>query len=474
MLGSQANDIEQFDLVILGSGEGTKLAAWDFASRGQRVAVVERQYVGGACPNIACLPSKNVIYTSQVAGYARRLAEFGMSAEHLSVDMAGIRERKRGMVAKQVEAHLELFEKSGAELIFGTGRFVGPKTVEVTLPDRTKRKLQGERVLIGTGSRAVVGDTPGLREANPLTHVELLELDNVPGHLIVLGGGYVGLEFALAMRRFGCAVTVIEHNGHLLHKEDQDVSEEIESLFQDEGIDVSLHSRVTRVEGRSGDRVKVVLDRDGQAQEIEGTHILVAAGRRPNTEELGLEKANVETTEDGYIRVNEKLETTAAGIWAVGDVAGSPKFTHVGKDDYRVFRAQVLGGSRTTTDRLVPYCLFLEPELAKVGLGEREATSKGLQYRLFKIPVSAVLRAQAIVETRGFMKALVAPDDTILGFTAFGMNAGEVMSAVQFVMLAKRPYTALLEAIIAHPTMMEGLQMLFSSEPKRPTAEEWS
>lgn len=473
MQSSQVNGIEQFDLVILGSGEGTKLAAWDFASRGQRVAVVERQYIGGACPNIACLPSKNVIYTSQVAGYARRLAEFGISAEHLSVNMTGIRERKRGMVAKQVEAHLELFQKSGAELIFGTGRFVGPKTVEVTLPSGTKRKLWGERVLIGTGSRAVVGDTPGLREANPLTHVELLELDDVPGHLIVLGGGYVGLEFALAMRRFGSAVTVVEHNGHLLHREDQDVSEEIQSLFRDEGMDVSLHSRVTRVEGRSGDRVKIVLDTDGQTKEIEGTHLLVAAGRRPNTEELGLEQADVETTEDGYIRVNEKLETTAAGIWAVGDVAGSPKFTHVGKDDYRVFQAQVLGGSRTTTDRLVPYCLFLEPELAKVGLGEREATAKGIEYRLFKIPFSAVLRAQAIVETRGFLKALVAPDDTILGFTAFGMNAGEVMSAVQFIMLAKQPFTVILDAIIAHPTMVEGLQMLFSSEPKRSIAEDW-
>ena len=466
------SDIEQFDLVVLGSGEGTKLAAWDFASRGQRVAVVERKYIGGACPNIACLPSKNVIYSSQVAGYARRLAEFGMSAEHLSIDMAAVRERKREMVAKQVQDHLDLFRKTGAELILGTGRFVGPKTIEVTLPNGTTRKLQGERVLIGTGSRAVTEDTPGLREANPLTHVELLDIENLPGHLIILGGGYVGLEFAIAMRRFGSEVTVVEHNGRLLHQEDQDVSEEIEVLFNDEGIRVSLGFRVARVDGLSGDHVKVVLDSDGQTEEIKGTHILVAAGRRPNTEELGLEQAGVGTTADGYIRVNEKLETTAPGIWAVGDVAGSPKFTHVGKDDYRVFRAQVLGEPRVTTDRLVPYCLFTEPELAKVGLSEREATLRGLEYRLFKIPNSAVLRAQAIVETRGFMKALVAPDDTILGFTVFGMNAGEVMSAVQFVMLAKQPYTAILGAIIAHPTMVEGLQMLFSSESIRSTAKE--
>ncbi len=474
MVTSEKPDIEQLDLVIIGSGEGAKLAAWDFASRGQRVAVVERHYIGGACPNIACLPSKNVVHTAQVAGYARRLAEFGMSAEHFSVNMGEIRERKRKMVAKQVQDHLALFQKSGAELILGTGRFVGPRLVEVTLPDGAKRRLQGVRVLIGTGSRAIVGDMPGLREAHPLTHVELLELSTVPCHLIIFGGGYVGLEFALAMRRFGSAVTIVEHNDRLLHQEDEDVSEEIECLFKDEGINVLLNSRVTRVDGLSGERVEVVLHRDGYTEELKGTHLLVAAGRRANTEELGLEQTGVETTQDGYICVNEKLETTAPGIWAVGDVAGSPKFTHAGKDDYRVFRAQVLGEPRVTTDRLVPFCLFLEPELARVGMSERDARLKGLEYRLFKVPVSAVLRAQAIAETRGFMKALVAPDDTILGFTAFGMNAGEVMSAVQFVMLAKQPYTLILDAIIAHPTMVEGLQMLFGSEARHPTASERS
>ncbi len=472
MVTTDESTTEQFDLVILGSGEASKLAAWEFAGRGQRVAVIERQYIGGACPNIACLPSKNIIYTAQVAGYARRLSDFGMSAEHFAVNMAGVRERKRQMVSKQVQAHLELFKKTGAELILGTGRFIGPKTIEISLPDGTTRKLHGERILIGTGSRALVADTPGLREANPLSHVEALELDTVPDHLIILGGGYVGLEFAHAMRRLGSAVTLIEHHGRLLHQEDPDVSEAITSLFNDEGIAMSLNSTVVQVEGRSGDHVTVVLNRDGRTETIEGTHILVAAGRRPNTEELGLEHAGVEMTEDGYIRVNEKLETTAPGIWAVGDVAGSPKFTHVGKDDYRVFRAQVLGGSRVTTNRLVPYCLFLEPELARVGLSEREASSQGISYRLFKVPMSAVLRAQAIVETRGFMKALVADDDTILGFTSFGMHAGEVMSVVQLAMLAKQPYTTILDAILAHPTMAEGLQMLFASEPNQPQAHE--
>ena len=470
MVSGKESSTERFDLVILGSGEGSKLAAWDFASRGQRVAVIEHRYIGGACPNVACLPSKNIIYTAQVAGYARKFNDFGMSAQRFAVNMAGVRERKRQMVSKQVQAHLNLFNKSGAELILGAGRFVGPKTIEVTLTDGMSRTLQGDRILIGTGSRAIVGEIPGLREADPLTHVELLELETIPDHLIIFGGGYAGLEFAQAMRRLGSAVTVIEHNGRLLHKEDHDVSEAIEALFRDEHINVLVNSRVTRVGGRSGQHVNVVLDRDGQTEEIAGTHILVAAGRRPNTEELGLEQAGVETTSEGYIRVNQKLETTALGVWAVGDVAGSPKFTHVGKDDYRVFREQLLGGARVTTNRLVPYCLFLEPELARVGLDEREATSRGVRYRLFKIPMSAVLRAQAVVETRGFMKALVAEDDTILGFTSFGMHAGEVMSAVQLVMLPKQPYTVILDAILAHPTMAEGLQMLFGSEP----AQSWA
>ena len=432
------------------------------------MAVIERQYIGGACPNIACLPSKNIVYSARVAGFARHLASFGMSAEHFRVNMAGVRERKRQMVDKQIQAHLSLFRASGAELIRGTGRFVDGKTVEVALSGGGTRLLQGKRTLIGTGSRAVVGDTPGLQEAGPLTHVEALELDTVPGHLIILGGGYVGLEFAHAMRRFGSEVTVIEHNGRLLHGEDPDVSEAIATLFADEGIDVVLNANVVRVEGRSGDRVTLQLERGGRTEALEGTHILVAAGRRPNTEELGLEQAGVATTQDGYIRVNEKLETTAPGIWAVGDVAGSPKFTHVSKDDFRVFRSQVLDGTRVTTGRLVPYCLFVEPELARVGLGEREAQSQGVAYRLFKIPMAAVLRAQAVVETRGFMKALVAEDDAILGFTAFGMHAGEVMSAVQLSMLARQPYTAILDAILAHPTMTEGLQMLFGSEPTQP------
>ena len=266
------------------------------------------------------------------------------------------------------------------------------------------------------------------------------------------------------MRHFGSKVTLIEHNGRLLHREDEDVSDAVQALLIEEGIDVSLNSKVLKVTGKSGSHATLILEREGRQEQIDGTHILVAAGRQPNTRELGLELAGIKVTKDGYVQVNEKLETTATGVWAVGDVAGSPQFTHVSQDDYRIFRAGVMGESRITTDRLIPYCLFLEPELARVGLSETEAKRRGIPYRLFKVPMTTVHRARAIVETRGFMKALVAAeDDSIIGFVAFGFNAGEVMSAVQLAMLAKLPYTSIRDAIIAHPTMVEGLQALFSS-----------
>ena len=458
---------EEFDLIILGCGTASKLVAWDFATQGQRVAVIERRYVGGSCPNIACLPSKNLIYTAQVASYARRLNEFGMTAEPLDVQMVGVRERKRAMVEGEVQAHLELFKKSGAELIFGEGRFSGPKTIEVLLPGGATRLLRGERVVIGTGSRARLGSVPGLSESAPMTHVEALELDLVPDHLVVLGGGYVGLEFAQAMRRFGSNVTLVEHNGRLLHREDEDVSDAVRSLLIEEGISLCLNSRVVGVTGRSGDRVTLTIEKDGLQEKIEGTHILVAAGRQPNTVGIGLELAGVALTKHGYVQVNDRLETSAEGVWAVGDVAGSPQFTHVSQDDYRVFRASVMGGNRTTKDRMIPFCLFLEPELARVGLSETEAKKHGVPYRLFKVPMTEVLRARAIVETRGFMKALVAADDSIIGFTAFAYNAGELMSAVQLAMLAKLPYTTIRDAILAHPTMVEGLQALFTFGSKK-------
>jgi len=455
---------EVYDLVILGSGAGSKLLAWTFGGQGQRVAVIERRYIGGACPNIACLPSKNVIHTAQMVHNVRRSEKFGIGIDSFRVDMSAVRDRKRRMVRGLVDTHLSLFKQSGAELILGSGKFVGRKTIEATLPNGTTRLLHGNNVVIGTGTHAAIDDIPGLASAQPLTHVEALELDVVPEHLIVLGAGYVGLEFAQAMRRFGSKVTIVDRNSRVIHGEDNDVSEGLQRLFEDEGVELLLNAKVRHVAGMSGHSVRITLEQNGVEKSLDGTHLLVATGRIANTKGIGLELAGVELTERGYIRVNERLETTAPGVWAVGDVAGSPHFTHVSEDDFRVVRDNILGGQHVTTGRQVPFCLFTDPEFARIGLTEKEATNKGVAYRLFKVPMAAMLRAQSLMETRGFLKCLVERDsDKIIGFTAFGVGAGEIMGCVQIAMLGGIPYTVLREAILAHPTIPEGLISLFST-----------
>jgi len=455
---------EVYDLLILGSGAGSKLLAWTFASRGERVAVVERKYIGGACPNVACLPSKNVIHTAQFAHDVRRSKEFGVSIDSFHVDMQAVRDRKRRMVQGLVDTHLALYKQSGAELIMASGRFVGPKILEATLPDGTKRLLTGKNVVIGSGTHAAVEEIPGLASAQPLTHIEALELDVVPDHLIVLGAGYVGLEFAQAMRRFGSKVTVIDRNHRVIHGEDDDTTEGMQDLLQDEGIGLMLNSRLQSIAGVSGTSVQVTFTQNGIERRLEGTHLLVAAGRVPNTKDIGLELAGVELTERGYIKVNERLETSASGVWAVGEVAGSPHFTHISEDDFRVVRDNILGGNRVTTGRQVPFCLFTDPEFARIGMTEKDAKANGTAYRLFKIPMTSVLRARSLMETRGFLKCLVERDgDRILGFAAFGVGAGESMGCVQIAMLGGMPYTTIREAVLAHPTIPEGLNALFAS-----------
>ncbi|MDR3456755.1 MAG: FAD-dependent oxidoreductase [Verrucomicrobiae bacterium] len=457
---------DEYDFLVLGSGEAGKYLAWTVAKQGKRVAVIERKYVGGSCPNIACLPSKNIIHSAKVASYFFRSQEFGITKDNCKIDMTAVRDRKRKMVDGLVEVHLANYKASGAELLLGSGRFTAPKTIELTLPDGGKRLLRGAKIIISTGSRATIDPIPGLLEANPLTHVEALELDHIPEHLIIIGGGYIGLEFAQAMRRFGSRVTVIDRNARLLHREDEDVSEALHTLCQDEGIEIVTRARVTRVEGKSGQAVKIYASQAGSETVLEGTHILVAAGRTPNTKDIGLELAGIETTDRGHIKVNERLETTASDVWAVGDCAGSPQFTHIAFDDFRIVRDNLAGGNRVTTGRQVPFCLFTDPELARIGLSESEAKARGIPYRPAKIPMAAVLRTRTLSETRGFMKALLATDsDRILGFTAFGIEAGELLAAVQVTMAAGLPYTVLRDAIFTHPTMNEGLVTLFSNVP---------
>jgi len=466
---------EEFDLVILGGGTGSTIAAWTFAGEGKRVAVVDRKYIGGSCPNIACLPSKNIIHSAKVASYFRRSKEFGITCDGFAIDMAGVRERKRRMVRGLNNMYMENYRKTCAEFILGTGRFVAPRTVEVTLADGTTRQLRGANVIVSTGTRAALEKIPGLAESQPLTHIEALELDEIPEHLLVIGGGYVGVELSQAMRRFGSKVTVIDRNARLMSKEDPDVCDALRSLLAEEGIDILLNARIKQVAGKSGESVSVVVvhngdhngvqnSQNGIEKVVEGSHVLVATGRTPNTEGLGLEVAGVELTDRGYIKVNERLRTTAPGVWAIGEVAGSPQFTHISIDDFRVVHGNLTGGNRVTTGRQVPYCLFTDPELARIGLSETEAEAQGIAYRLFKVPMETNLRAHTLSETRGFVKALVEADsDRILGFTAFGAGAGETLAAVQIAMIAGLPYTALRDAVLTHPTLVEGLMSLFSS-----------
>jgi pyruvate/2-oxoglutarate dehydrogenase complex dihydrolipoamide dehydrogenase (E3) component len=460
--------VERFDALILGSGQGGKLLAWHMGGSGQRVALVERRYIGGSCPNIACMPSKNVVWGARIAHLARHAAQFGTMTGPVMIDMAKVRRRKRDMVQREIDLHLALFKSSGGELVMGGGNFVAPKTLEVQLNDGGVRRLTGDKVFINVGSHAAMPSIPGLAEARPLTHVEALELDYVPSHLIVVGGGYVGLELAQAYRRFGSRVTVIETGAQIMSREDPDIVEAMHGILIEEGIQFVLSAEPVAVQGRSGEGVSLTVRTPSGEKMVEASDILVATGRSPNTTGIGLDTAGVSLDARGYVQVNDRLETTASDVWAIGECAGSPQFTHASVDDFRIIRDNLAGGMRSTGDRLVPYCVFTDPPLAHIGLSERAAQRQGIAVRVGKLPMSAVLRREATDETQGFMKVLVgANDDRILGFTMVGADAGEVVAAIQTAMLAELPYPKLRDAVIAHLTTAEGLGPLLGNVPPR-------
>jgi pyruvate/2-oxoglutarate dehydrogenase complex dihydrolipoamide dehydrogenase (E3) component len=454
-------EVEKYEILVLGSGEAGKYLAWAMANEGHRTAMVERKWLGGSCPNIACLPSKNLIYSARVASLARRAAEFGLQMDSLTINMAGVQQRKRAMVEAEHQLHAKRTADAGIELIMGGGRFIAPKTVEVALNDGGSRRIFGERAFLVLGSRATVPNIPGLAAAHPMTHIEALDLDRLPEHLIVIGGGYIGLELSQAMRRFGSRVTVIETGPQLAGREDPDVAAALLNLFHDEGIDVLLGTVVARVEGLSGDKVSLQVKDIKGDRIVEGTDLLVTTGRAANTNAIGLEQAGIELDEHGFIKVNERLETTAPNVWAMGDCAGSPQFTHAAYNDFRIVHENLNGGNRTTRNRLVPFCMFTDPELARVGLNESEAKRDRIEYRVAQLPMANVLRTHTIAEPRGFMKMLIGKEsDEIVGFTAFGIEASELMAAVQTAMVGRLPYTVLRDAIFAHPTISEGLVFL--------------
>jgi pyruvate/2-oxoglutarate dehydrogenase complex dihydrolipoamide dehydrogenase (E3) component len=412
------------------------------------------------------MPSKNEIWSAKVVDLLHHAAQFGAGPGNFKVDMTQVLRRKREMVDDLVAIHLDHYKASGTELIMGSGRFVAANTLEVRLNDGGIRVLTGDRFFLNLGTHATLPPIPGLAEAEPLTHIEILEVDRLPAHLIVLGGGYVGLEFAQAYRRFGSRVTVVQRGPQVLVSEDADVANELQRILAGEDIEILLGTEALDVEGRSGQGVRVRVRSAAGESRIEGTDLFVATGRTPNTRAIGLNEAGVQLDDRGYIRVDERLQTTAPGVWAIGECAGTPHFTHASVDDFRIIRDNLAGGARTTRDRLVPYCLFTDPPLARVGLTEREARNRGIAVRIARLPMANVLRTHTTGESRGFMKAIVeAEGRRILGFAMLGADAGEVLAAVQTAMLGRLPYTLLREAIITHPTMAEGLNDLFAAIP---------
>ncbi len=457
---------EIYDAIIVGCGESGKYMGWHLGKAGKKVAVIEQRYIGGSCPNIACLPSKNIIASANVAHLVAHAGEYGTAVHDATTSMAAVQARKQAMVAGLIDTHLANFRASGAELVMGRGVFAGERTVEVTLADGGTRTFTAEHVFLDLGAFASVPDLPGMAAAAPLTHVELLDLETLPEHLLVLGGGYVALELAQAMRRLGARVTLIEMSDRLLPREDPDIGELVTALLAEDGIELIVGARNASVSGRSGAGVAVTISVGGVPRTVEGSHLLVATGKRPNTTDIGLEAAGIELTRDGYVRVNDRLETTAAGVWAMGDCAGSPPFTHIAFEDFRIVRDNLFGaGGRSTVGRQVPSCLFIEPELARIGLTEQEARQKGIPFRLASIPAKAILRTRTNGQNYGKLKLLVGEDDLILGFTAFCDRAGELLPTVQLAMAAGLSYRAIERLVIAHPTYAEGLTMLFSAVP---------
>jgi pyruvate/2-oxoglutarate dehydrogenase complex dihydrolipoamide dehydrogenase (E3) component len=456
--------VESYKNVVIGSGEGGKYLAWHLAQSGEQTVVVERRWIGGSCPNVNCLPSKNEIWSAKVADLVHHGSRFGVKSGSASSDMSAVRQRKREMVEGLIATNLDHYRASGTELIMGEAKFAGCSTLDVLLNDGGSRTLSGERVFLNLGTHASIPCVPGLAEAEPLTNIEILELDRLPEHLIVIGGGHVGLEFAQAYRRFGSRVTILERSPQLLPHQDPDVVAALRKIFASEDIEVIAPAEILSVHGRSGTGVGLIVRTSSGEKTINGSDILVATGREPNTAGIGLEAAGVELDRRGYVKVDDRLQTTALNVWAMGECAGSPQFTHISFDDFRVIRDNLAGKSRTTRDRMIPSCLFTDPQIAHIGLTETEAGRQGIAFRIAKLPMAAVLRTRTMDESHGFMKALIEGEgDRILGFTMIGPDAGEVMAVVQMAMLGGFPYTALRDAILTHPTMAEGLVFLFSS-----------
>ncbi|WP_327287396.1 mercuric reductase [Streptomyces sp. NBC_01198] len=456
---------ESYDVMVIGTSQGGRFLPVDLANAGRRVALVERGPLGGVCVNTGCTPTKTMVASARLAYQAGRGAEYGVRTGPVSVDLAAVRERKRAMVAGARENYAGRLAQDGLDLIQGEARFTGPRTVEIALAEGGTREVSAETIVIDTGARPRPLTITGAADVPVLDSTSIMELGELPEHLILLGGGYIGLEFGQMFRRFGSEVTIVQTGPRLLMMEDEDVSDEVAAILRDEGITILTSTTADRVEGTAGGGVRLAVTTPDGDQQIDGSHLMAAIGRLPNTDTLAPEAAGIRLRANGFIEVDEYLETSAPGIYAMGDVKGGPAFTHLSHDDYRILRANLLGQrKRSTRDRVTPYTVFIDPQLGRVGMTERQAREQGREIRVAKLPMSAVIRAIETGETRGFMKAVVdARTEQILGASVLGAEGGEIMTIIQVAMLGKLPCAAMADAIFTHPLLAEGLNGLFAA-----------
>jgi pyruvate/2-oxoglutarate dehydrogenase complex dihydrolipoamide dehydrogenase (E3) component len=456
---------DEYQAVVIGSGQGGKPLCVALANTGWRTAIIEREHVGGTCVNEGCTPTKTMVASARVAYLTRRGADYGVQTENIRINMARIRKRKRDIVESFRSRGQATLEKTkNLDLIFGEASFTGPKSLAVRLKDGTQRALHSEQIFINAGCRPAVPQVDGLKNVPYLNSTSIMELDAVPDHLLVLGGGYVGLEFGQMFRRFGSRVSIVQSGAQVLRGEDSDVADEVAALLRQDGIDIFLNTRAERVTKTGSQIALTTREKTGETHELQGSHLLVATGRVPNTEALNLSAAGIATDDHGFIKVNSKLETSVPGVYALGDINGGPAFTHISYDDFRILRTNVIDkGSATTDNRLLPYTIYIDPQLGRIGITEAQAREQNKNVRVAKMTMSSVARALEVDEPRGFMKAVVEPDtNQILGAAVLGIEGGEIMSMLQLAMMGKLPFNALRDAVFAHPTLAESLNNLFT------------
>lgn len=456
---------ERYEAIVIGTGQAGKPLSLALARAGWKTAIIEREHVGGTCINVGCTPTKTMVASARVAYLARRAADYGVRPNPVQVEMAKVRQRKQAIVDSFRNGSQRQLEKTeGVDLLLGEASFSGPKTVQVRMKSGETRHLTADKIFINTGGRPEKPPVAGLDSVPTLDSTSIMELDVLPEHLLVLGGGYIGLEFGQMFRRFGSAVTVVQQGKQLLAREDTDIAEEVAKILREDGVEVLLETQALRAE-KADSTIRLTVRTPTGERTLGGTHLLVAAGRAPNTEGLNLGAAGVQIDERGFVQVNERLETNAHGVYGLGDVKGGPAFTHISYDDFRIIRTNLLeGGNATTTGRLVPYTVYIDPQLGRVGLSEGEARTQGRRVRVAKLPMAHVARALEMDEPRGFMKAVVDADtNLILGCAILGVEGGELMSMLEIAMMGSLPYTTLRDGIFAHPTLAEALNNLFTA-----------